>query len=128
VDDRAPSLDVRRGLLKTMGYDVLTATTPESALAISDQVEIDLAVLDYNFPGHISGEELARELRARKPGMPLIMLSGYPELPASAGASVDVLLIKGAGRADDLLKAIASLLQLSESPAENCTVVKKTGS
>lgn len=111
VDDRVSSLDVRRALLKQMGYDVLIASDPPNALAILDKVNVDLVILDYSFPGHISGEELARQLRARTPGLPLIMLSGYPDLPASVAGSVDVLLLKGAGQPTDLLNAIARLLK-----------------
>jgi CheY-like chemotaxis protein len=122
VDDRVTSLEVRRELLKQMGYDVLVASDPESALAIMDKVEIDLVVLDYSFPGHRSGEELAHDLRARKPGLPLIMLSGYPELPDSARESVDILLTKGTNQPPDLLKAITSLLSVSPNPAAESPV------
>jgi CheY-like chemotaxis protein len=97
-------------LLKQVGYDVLIASDPPTALAITDKVNVDLVVLDYSFPGHISGEELAQRLRATKPNLPLIMLSGYPDLPESAGQSVDVLILKGAGGPSDLLDAIARLL------------------
>jgi hypothetical protein len=39
------------------------------------------------------------------------MLSGMPDLPESAAASVDVMVTKSAGGPVDLLKAIARLLQ-----------------
>ncbi len=110
VDDRVSSLEVRRALLTAIGYDVLIASDPPSALAITETVDVDLVVLDYSFPGYVSGDELARELRAKKPGLPLIMLSGYPDLPDSAVASVDALIIKGVGGPVDLLKTIARLL------------------
>ena len=111
VDDRISSLEVRRALLTTIGYDVLIASDPPSALAITNKVEVDLIILDYNFPGEMTGEELAHKLRAANPQLPLIMLSGVPELPQSAAASVDLLLTKGAGRPTDLLQAIARLLE-----------------
>lgn len=97
--------------MTTVGYDVLIASDPPSALAITGKVKIDLVILDYNFPGHMTGEELARKLRADNPKLPLIMLSGVPELPESAAAMVDVLLMKGAGRPTDLLQAIERLLE-----------------
>lgn len=110
VDDRVSSLDVRRALLKQIGYDVLIASDPPSALAILEKVSVDLVILDYSFPGQMSGEQLAHELRARKPGLPLIMLSGYPDLPTSVAESVDVLLLKGGAQPAELLNAIANLL------------------
>lgn len=114
VDDCVSSLEVRRALLRQAGYDALIASDPPSALAIVNQVDVDLVVLDYSFPGFISGEELARELRAGKPDMPLIMLSGYPDLPDNVRESVDVLLVKGAGGPADLLDAIARLIPNGE--------------
>jgi DNA-binding NarL/FixJ family response regulator len=73
-------------------------------------------VLDYSFPGHISGEELAHQLRAGKPDLPLIMLSGYPDLPDTAQNSVDILILKGAGGPAVLLEAVAKLLPLGKPP------------
>ena len=111
VDDRVSSLEVRRALLTNAGYDVLIASDPPSALAIAGKVEVNLVILDYSFPGQMSGEELAHKLRAANPELPLIMLSGVPNLPESAAASVNVSIVKGAGRPTDLLEAIARLLQ-----------------
>jgi CheY-like chemotaxis protein len=111
VDDRVASLEARRALLTTLGYDVLIASDPPSALAITGKVEVNLVILDYSFPGQMTGEELAHKLRAANPKLPLIMLSGVPDLPDSAAASVDVLILKGAGRPTDLMHAIARLLQ-----------------
>jgi CheY-like chemotaxis protein len=111
VDDRVSSLEVRRTLLCRLGYDVLVASDPPSALAILNTVDVDLVILDYSFPGHMSGEELAREIRAHNPQLPLIMLSGYPDLPASARESADALILKGAAGPADLLNTIRSLLK-----------------
>lgn len=110
VDDRVASLEVRRALLTQVGYSVLIASDPAAALAIVDKVNVDLVVLDYSFPGQMNGEELAHRLKVKKPGMPLIMLSGYPDLPASARESVDALIAKGAGGPSELLNMIAKLL------------------
>ena len=110
VDDRVTSLEVRRALLMQMGYAVLIASDPPSALDILAKVAVDLVVLDYSFPGQMSGEELARVIRAKSPELPLIMLSGYPDLPETAKDSVDVLILKGAGPPTELVNAIASLL------------------
>ena len=49
------------------------------------------------------------------------MLSGVPDLPESAAASVDVLLMKGAGRPTDLLQAIAKLVQRAHGATDSAT-------
>jgi CheY-like chemotaxis protein len=123
VDDRLSSLEVRRAVLTQAGYEVLIASDPASALAIFDEVQVDVVVLDYSFPGHISGEELAHQLRARKATLPLIMLTGAPDLPESAAASVDMLMLKGGGRPTDLLEAIATLMA-NERPVPDSSVQK----
>ncbi|MFZ0708147.1 MAG: response regulator [Candidatus Korobacteraceae bacterium] len=119
MDDRVGSLEVRRAMLTQMGYDVLIASDPPSALSIFDKVDVDLVLLDYSFPGQISGDELAHQLRARKPELPLIMLSGFPDLPDNVAQSVDVVLLKGSSQPADLMNAIARLLRGSpyQSPA-----------
>jgi len=127
VDDRVSSLEVRRALLTQMGYDVLLASDPPSALAILAEANVDLVVLDYSFPGYISGDELAHQLRAREPGMPLIMLSGFPDLPPDVEDSVDIVLLKGSSQPSDLLNAIARLLKVpretdTQVPAETTTL------
>ncbi len=127
MDDRVSSLEVRRTLLTTVGYDVLIASDPPTALAITDKVAVDLVILDYNFPGQMSGEELARKLRAAKPKLPLIMLSGVPDLAQSVAASVDVMLMKGAGRPTDLLEAIARLLKSNSVAARLGGPTQSTG-
>jgi CheY-like chemotaxis protein len=124
VDDRISSLEVRRALLTAAGYHVFIASDPPSALAITSKVEVDLVILDYNFPGQMSGEELACRLRAANPKLPLIMLSGVPDLPDSAAASVDVLILKGSGRPTDLLEVIAKLVQRTHSGQNSGTKQK----
>jgi CheY-like chemotaxis protein len=110
VDDRASSLEVRRTLLKQMGYEVLLAVDPADALKMVGETPLDLVIMDYSFPGHMNGEELARHIRAKCPGLPLLMLTGFPELPESARASVDLVIVKGEGGPTKLLNAICKLL------------------
>ena len=121
VDDRVSSLEIRQAMLAAAGYDVLIASDPPTALAIAGKDAIDLVILDYNFPGQMSGEELAHKLRAANPNLPLIMLSGVPDLPESAAASVDLLLMKGAGRPTDLLQAIARLVLRARATTDSAT-------
>lgn len=110
VDNRVASLEVRRTLLSRLGYDVLIASEPSCALAILQKASVDLIILDYSFPGQMNGEQLARAIRGINPGVPLIMLSGYPDLPSTARESVDTLVLKGAGGPSELLNAVANLL------------------
>jgi PAS domain S-box-containing protein len=79
------------------GYDVLVARSAEEALALTADPEpkIDLLVTDVVMPG-MSGRALARSLRAARPWLRVLLISGYPagEVDAEVGADVDAFLQK----------------------------------
>ena len=51
-------------------WERLEASNADEALGILDHRAVDAVILDYNMPGR-NGLELAEELRARFPGMPI---------------------------------------------------------
>ena len=66
------------GMLKDLGYRVREAATARAALAIIESGEaIDLVFTDVIMPDGMSGMELARELSARWPELPVLLTSGY---------------------------------------------------
>ncbi len=114
VDDLADNLAIRKLMLETFGYKVLTATTPTEALQVLDanRAVIELVLLDYSFPNcEENGEWLAREIRRRSEEIKTIMLSGYPEVPSSATESVDMFWTKGSDPTE-LRRAIEALLKV----------------
>ena len=66
-------------LLKRQGHDTLTASDYNSAMAIIGHDGIDAAVIDIFLPRQ-SGIELLKELRQREPAVPVIMITGEPNL------------------------------------------------
>lgn len=64
--------------LKDLGYEVLAAETPETALRLVDEHEggIDLLITDVVLPG-MSGQRLAETLRSRYPSLNVLYMSGY---------------------------------------------------
>ena len=63
VDDQRTNAEMVAGLLRALGYDVLTALNGEAALARLSGGMIDLVVCDIMMPG-MDGYELCRRLRA----------------------------------------------------------------
>jgi CheY-like chemotaxis protein len=51
VDDEATGLQVRRMLLESQGYAVITAENGQAALDLLSSQNLDLVVLDYSMPG-----------------------------------------------------------------------------
>lgn len=66
-------------LLKREGYDALTASDFESALSILESNKLDAAIVDIILPRK-SGIELLKEMNNREPSMPVIMITGEPNI------------------------------------------------
>jgi DNA-binding NtrC family response regulator len=81
VDDEAILAELGKELLGSIGYKVVTKTNSREALETfrADPRGFDLVITDMTMPG-LRGEELAREIIALRPGMPIILCTGYSEL------------------------------------------------
>jgi CheY-like chemotaxis protein len=109
VDDEQVGLEVRQILLEKAGYRVLTARDGLSGLDIFAREPIEAVVLDYSMPG-INGGQVAVQMRAIKPDVPILLLSAYVGLPAEVTSVVDLYMTKGEG-APMLLKKLNRLFQ-----------------
>jgi two-component system cell cycle sensor histidine kinase/response regulator CckA len=78
IDDEAPVRKVAGDMLENLGHSVLRAGSAEEALGLLEQNldRVDLAVLDLIMPG-VSGAEVFRRLRQLRPGLPVLLCSGY---------------------------------------------------
>jgi len=79
VEDDDVVRHTTRRILVTGGYTVLEASNAEEARAVFDanDARIDLLVTDVMMPRE-SGAALAAALRQRRPGLPVLYISGYP--------------------------------------------------
>ena len=77
-DDYAVRMVTRR-VLETSGYKVCEATSGREALEVwaRQPDEIALLLTDIVMPGDLNGRELAEQLWSRKPGLPVVFMSGY---------------------------------------------------
>jgi signal transduction histidine kinase/CheY-like chemotaxis protein len=73
-------------ILQDLGYETAWATNAEEALEMVglDAMAFDAIFSDVVMPG-ISGLALARELRQRRPDLPVVLTSGYSEELAHSG-------------------------------------------
>ena len=81
VDDEQTIGNVIAGILKNHGYAVEIFTEPtEALLAFSSRPdEFDLVVTDMTMP-KMTGDKLARNVMAVRPGMPVILCTGFSDL------------------------------------------------
>jgi CheY-like chemotaxis protein len=80
VDDEPTLTEVLKMLLETLGYHARSVNSPAEALKAlkDDGAYVDLLLTDLTMPG-MTGIELAREARRIRPGLPVILLTGYGE-------------------------------------------------
>ncbi len=80
VEDEAMVLGLARALLEGLGYTVLCASNPEEALRLVAERSpaLDLLITDVVMPG-MSGLELAERLRADRPTLRCLCVSGYTD-------------------------------------------------
>jgi two-component system cell cycle sensor histidine kinase/response regulator CckA len=86
VEDEAAVRSSARRLLERQGYTVLEARHGGDALRIVEESgrQIDLVVTDLVMP-EMGGKELAERLRAHRPGLKVLFMSGYTEKVIAAG-------------------------------------------
>lgn len=75
-----------RNVLEARALEVLEALTVEEALEKADRPGVSAVISDYLLEGSRSGLTLLAVLRRRRPGLPVILMSGYGAdwLPSAA--------------------------------------------
>ena len=72
-------------LLERQGYEVYTAKKGQDALCMAEAQNFDLIISDIRMPG-LNGVETVRQIRALKPGVPVIFMSGFADAQLEAEA------------------------------------------
>ena len=82
VDDDAAMRDLVRRVLERQGFFVQSVPTAEVALLLlKENIHFDLLITDIVMPGGMNGFELADRAMATTPGLRVIYLSGFVNLP-----------------------------------------------
>ncbi len=75
-------------MLEDLGHEVIEENSGASALELlRTDKDVDLMITDFSMPG-MNGAQLAEEAKRLKPGMPILLATGYAEMPK--GATVDI--------------------------------------
>jgi PAS domain S-box-containing protein len=80
VDDDEIVLINTAAMLTDMGHAVLQAKSAKDALSILSRSRVDLMITDFAMPG-MTGGELVRAVEAGWPELPILLVSGYAEIP-----------------------------------------------
>jgi len=114
VDDNEQSLSIRKVLLETRGYRVLTCATGEEALERFKKGGVDLVLTDLIMPG-LDGTRLIEQIKGLSPQTPAILLSGKVRI-YDRDTRADVFLPKGMYAPAELLERIRLLLVRTRGP------------
>ena len=91
VEDNEDVRELAEAMLAAADYDVVSAPSGEEALALLERQSVDLLFTDVIMPGGMNGLQLIEKVHATRPGMPVLVTTGYmDELPAR-GAQGQVL-------------------------------------
>lgn len=90
VDDDSLILMNTTLMLEDLGHTVFEATAGSDALDILHQETVDLVISDHAMP-NMTGSQLAEAIRKEWPNMPIILATGYAELPREANIALPKL-------------------------------------
>jgi CheY-like chemotaxis protein len=89
VEDDADIRALAVEYLTIAGYRVLSAGDGSAAMAtLESGVAVDLVFSDIVMPGGLSGTELAARARRLRPGIKVVLTSGYAQHPAAQPATL----------------------------------------
>jgi PAS domain S-box-containing protein len=91
IEDNPAVADASTGLLEQLGYTVRWASNAEHALRAVEANGVDVVFSDIVMPGKMDGLKLARTIRERKPGLPILLTTGYSDSARDVKSDFPVL-------------------------------------
>lgn len=120
VDDNDVALSIRKFMLETMGYRVLTASGGEQAITVFREGGIELLLTDLVMP-LMDGNELVRKIKAINSEIPAVIFSGTVTSYDRA-THADAFITKGIPVAD-LLARIRMMIARKRGPKKRPKMV-----
>src|SRR5713226_6999107 len=96
LDDEPDLLYLHRVVLERAGYSVLAASEAAEAVRLLSQNPVQLVITDHVMPGGRSSEEFIVEMKRLRPSVPVLLLTGMPDV-ALGQSSADAVLQKTEG-------------------------------
>ncbi|MCQ4313278.1 response regulator [Pseudomonas stutzeri] len=118
VDDDEEVAALVGEMLEHLGYQVTHSGSAAAALAaLANGPRVDVVFSDVMMPGGMNGVELAREIRTRQLGIPVLLTSGYAEAANKSAEAEGVHVLAKPYRLEELAVALKNAMEAAtESP------------
>ncbi len=129
VDDEPRMAEVVAAALRRAGHECETSGSAEAALAALDERAADVVVTDWKMP-EMDGIELLRRIHARRPGLPVILLTAHGTVPSAVAAMREGAFdyVTKPFDNDELRATVARALELGRLERENRWLRQEVGS
>ena len=117
VEDNPDVAAVTVSMLEELGYTVRSVADADAALAAVDKANFDLVISDIVMAGAMDGIKLGRALRERKPGLPVLLVTGYSQAAQSLGSEFTIL--RKPFELADLSRAAARMIAEAKQPPDS---------
>ena len=114
VDDNEQGLAVRKFLLETRGYRVITAASAHDAIDLLRSGGVDLVLSDLIMP-QMDGNEMVLRMKEISPEVPMMLVSGTVKAFDRA-CHADAFLPKGACSPVEMLERIRVMIARKRGP------------
>lgn len=116
ADDEEAFCESCREFFGRRGYDVRVATSGREALAMWAQRPADVCLLDWQFPTHPDGREVARSILSQQRSTVVVMITGFPNVDIAVEVVRDGALdyVTKPVNMDDLAARVERALALAE--------------
>jgi CheY-like chemotaxis protein len=91
VEDNPDVAAASTGFLEQLGYTVRWVSDAAAALDELERDGIDIVFSDIVMPGKMDGVGLAKTIRATRPGLPILLMTGYSATATGIGSQFPVL-------------------------------------
>jgi CheY-like chemotaxis protein len=114
VDDDEAVREITAAILEDLGYSVTEAEDGPAALEALDRgARVDLMMVDFSMPG-MNGAELATHVQQQRPGVPVLLVTGYADARAVEAVGEERIILKPF-RNEDLARKIRTALGAGEN-------------
>ncbi len=115
VDDDEEVAALVGEMLEHLGYRVTHSASAAAALGtLANGRQVDIVFSDVMMPGGMNGVELAREIRTRQLGIPVLLTSGYAEAAKNSAEAEGVHVLAKPYRLEELDLALKRAMESAE--------------